>query len=142
MTVVLSVWVVGVAAMSNVLGLRRSMCQQCGDRKRTQQRLRYVCGLIIIIIIIIAFNRGLLANDNSASTFPGQQSFRRRAKVSVNVGVLWERLYLPAARSLRRRSALVAERERERPIGQQICEIIVGFVVKAPKLVYMMFRVY
>ena len=26
--------------------------------------------------------RGLLANDNPASTFPGQQSFKRRAKVS------------------------------------------------------------
>ena len=32
--------------------------------------------------------RGILANGNPASTFPGQQSFKRRAKVSVNVGVL------------------------------------------------------
>ena len=45
--------------------------------------------------------------SNPASTFPGQQSFRRLAKVSVNVGVLRERLYLPSAQSLRRRSVLV-----------------------------------
>ena len=36
------------------------------------------------------------------STFPGQQSFKRRANVSVNVSVLWERLYSASARSLRR----------------------------------------
>ena len=56
--------------------------------------------------------RGLLANDNPASTFPGQQSVKRRAKVSVNVGVLQECLYSASARSLRRRSALVAENTR------------------------------
>ena len=36
----------------------------------------------------ICRGRGLLANDYPASMFPGQQSFKRRAKVSVNVGVL------------------------------------------------------
>ena len=52
---------------------------------------------------------GLLANDNPASTFPGPQSFKRRAKVSINVSVFWERLYPASARSQWRRSALVAE---------------------------------
>ena len=59
---------------------------------------------------VIRSGRGLLAKDNSASTFPGQQSFKRRANVGVNVGVLWERLYSASARSLRRRSVLVTER--------------------------------
>ena len=59
---------------------------------------------------LIRRGRGLFANDNPASTLPGQQSFKRWAKVSVKVGVLYECLYLASAQSLRRRSALVAER--------------------------------
>ena len=59
---------------------------------------------------LIRRGRGLLANENSASTFPGQQSFRRRAKITVNVGVLWERLYSASVRFLRGRSVLVTER--------------------------------
>ena len=35
-----------------------------------------------------ARGHGLLANDNQASMFPAQQSIKRRAKVSVKVGVL------------------------------------------------------
>ena len=60
----------------------------------------------------IRTGRGLLANDNPASTFPGQQNFKRREKVSVNVGVLYECLYWASARTLRRRSAMVAENTR------------------------------
>ena len=42
---------------------------------------------------------GLLANDNPASTFPGQQSFKRWAKVCEKVGVLYECLHSASARS-------------------------------------------
>ena len=59
---------------------------------------------------IIRRGHWLLANGNPTSTFPGQQSFKRRAKVKVNVGVLWECLYSASARSVWRRSVLVAER--------------------------------
>ena len=43
---------------------------------------------------VIRRGRGLLANDNSASTFPGQQSFKRRAKVSIKVGSVFYTCHL------------------------------------------------
>ena len=66
------------------------------------------------VLYSIRRGSGLLANDNPTSTFPGQQSFKRRAQFIGKVGValLQECLYLPSARSLRRRSALVAENTR------------------------------
>ena len=64
------------------------------------ERWIYFISCVKACVIDLRMGRGRLANDNPASTFSGQQSFRRRAKVSVNVGVLWERLYLAFARSL------------------------------------------
>ena len=73
---------------------------------------RWIYFISCIKACVVRRGRGLLANDNPASTYPGQQNYKRRAKVSVNLGVLCERLYLPSARSLRRRSVLVTERVR------------------------------
>ena len=38
-------------------------------------------------------DRGLLANDNPASTLPGHQSFKRRAKDSVKDGIYCRSVY-------------------------------------------------
>ena len=59
---------------------------------------------------VIRRGRGRLANDNTASAYPGQQNFKRRAKVSVKVGVWWKCSYSASARSLWCRSVLVTER--------------------------------
>ena len=80
---------------------------------------RWIYFISSVKACVIRRGHGLLANENPASTLPGQQSFKMRAKVSVNVGVLWERLYSASARSLRRRSVLVTERAH--PMRTQNC---------------------
>ena len=73
---------------------------------------RWIYFISSVKACVIRRGRRLLAYANPASTLPGQQSFKRRATVSVKVCVWWKCLHSPSARSLRLRSALVAENMR------------------------------